>query len=74
LHDVVRIFRGATCYRHFQQAIVVKGPRHHLDEFIVIPLADLFQLSAPIARIQVQSDLHKHERLGELAAQPPVPQ
>lgn len=70
----MRIFRGATRYRHLQQAIVVKGPRHHLDEFIMIPLADLFQLSAPIARIQMQSDLHKHERSSQLAAQPPVPQ
>ena len=66
------IFQSATSQRYLQEAIVLKGPRHHLDEFIVIVLADLFELSAPIARIQMQSDLHRHEISSRLAAQPQV--
>ena len=57
------IFQGATSQRYLQEAIVVKGPRHHLDEFIVIVLANLFELSAPIARIQMQSDLDTRYRV-----------
>jgi hypothetical protein len=53
----VRIFRGASRQRYLKEAFVVKSPRHHLDEFVVIMLADIFELSAPIVRIQMQSDL-----------------
>jgi len=50
----------------------MKSPRYYLDEFIVIVLAGLFELSAPIARIQMQSDLQRHETSSQLEAQPPV--
>lgn len=53
----MRIFRGATRQRYFEEALVVKSPSHHLDEFVVITLANLFELSAPMVRIQMQSDL-----------------
>jgi len=66
----VCIFQGATSQRYLQEAIVVKGPRHHLEEFIVIVLADVFELSTPMACIQMQSDLHRHEISSQLEAQP----
>lgn len=50
----------------------MKGPRHQLDEFVVITLADLFELSVPNVRIQVQSDLRSRKFVFLISvAQPP---
>jgi hypothetical protein len=57
----VCILRGANGQRYLQEARVVKSPRHQLDEFVVITLADLFELSVPNVRIQVQSDLRSRK-------------
>ena len=39
----------------------MKSPRHQLDEFVVITLADLFELSVPNVCVQVQSDLQSRK-------------
>lgn len=39
----------------------MKRSRHHVNEFVVIMLPDLFEFSAPSIGIQMQHDLQKQE-------------